>query len=63
MVSYKALNTNIKGNNKDRDENTKRGNNGDREKKVMTKKKAMSKIVYPTLPFIYLSWFIFRQSP
>lgn len=26
-------------------------------------KKAISKIFYPTLPFIYLSWFIFRQSP
>ena len=33
MVSNKALNTNIKGNNKDRDENRKRGNNGDREKR------------------------------
>ena len=52
-----------KGYNKDRDENRKRGNNGDREKGNDEEKKAISKIFYPTLPFIYLSWFIFRQSP
>ena len=55
--------TEKKGDNKDRDENRKKGNNGDREKGNDEEKKAMSKIIYPTLPFIYLSWFIFRQSP